>query len=385
MIASSHERAGSPLSLPRRQFIGGVAAVLAGGSVQSACSAGGDPTPYERLAADIRRPSAAPAPVGRAAQRELVRFATLAANSHNSQPWKFVLGEQRIDIVADTARRCPAVDPDDHHLYASLGCAAENLVVAAPAFGLEASVSLAGIGNGVVRIDLQPTPPRSSPLFAAIPRRQSTRAEYSGKPAAPDAMAAVEAAAERSGVTVRTFTATSDLEAILEYVVAGNSAQMRDAAFVKELKHWIRFNESVALRHRDGLFSASSGNPVVPDWFGRSAFRFVFTERGENDRYRAQIRSSSGVVTLSSDRDDRASWVNVGRSAERLCLQATAMGLKQAYINQPVEVPEIREQFARYLGLSSGRPDLLIRFGYGPELPKSLRRPLEAVIEDEDE
>lgn len=67
------------------------------------------------------------------ASRDLIRFATLAANSHNTQAWKFRAGDSRIDIPPDPARRTPAVDPDDHHLFASLGCAAENLSIAAAA------------------------------------------------------------------------------------------------------------------------------------------------------------------------------------------------------------------------------------------------------------
>lgn len=52
--------------------------------------------------------------------REFVRFATLAANGHNTQPWKFHLAPGRIEILPDFSRRTPVVDPDDHHLFASL-------------------------------------------------------------------------------------------------------------------------------------------------------------------------------------------------------------------------------------------------------------------------
>ena len=61
--------------------------------------------------------------------RDLIRFATLAPNSHNTQPWRFHVGHGLIDIAADFSRRTPAVDPDDHHLFVSLGCAAENLAI----------------------------------------------------------------------------------------------------------------------------------------------------------------------------------------------------------------------------------------------------------------
>ena len=76
--------------------------------------------------------------------RDLVRFATLAANSHNTQPWKFRIAENTVDILPDFSRRTPVVDPDDHHLFVSLGCGAENLAIAANARGSRATVTIHG-------------------------------------------------------------------------------------------------------------------------------------------------------------------------------------------------------------------------------------------------
>ena len=64
-------------------------------------------------------------------QRELVRYATLAPSSHNTQCWKFRLEDGAVSILPDFSRRTPAVDLDDQHLYTTLGCAAENLIQAA--------------------------------------------------------------------------------------------------------------------------------------------------------------------------------------------------------------------------------------------------------------
>ena len=76
--------------------------------------------------------------------REIVRYATLAPSSHNTQCWRFTIDSHRVTIRPDFARRCPSVDPDDHHLFVSLGCATENLVQAAAAIGLHADVAVAG-------------------------------------------------------------------------------------------------------------------------------------------------------------------------------------------------------------------------------------------------
>src|SRR3990172_7838329 len=109
----------------------------------------------------------------------LVRYATLAASSHNTQPWKFKPEPGRIVILPDLSRRCPAVDPDDHHLYASLVCAADNLLAAAQAAGLKGNYSY-DASTSTVQVDFEEATPFRSALFEAIPRRQCSRAEYDG-------------------------------------------------------------------------------------------------------------------------------------------------------------------------------------------------------------
>ena len=65
---------------------------------------------------------------------------------------------------------------------------------------------------------------------------------------------------------------------------------------------------------------------------------------------------------------------------ERFALQATALGIKNAFLNQPVEVSAVRPQFAASLGIGLRRPDLVVRFGRGKKLLQSLRRPVKMVL-----
>jgi nitroreductase len=313
--------------------------------------------------------------------RDLIRYASLAASGHNTQPWLFRIGESRIDMFPDLARRTPVVDPDDHHLFASLGCAAENLALAAAARGRPVEPRFEPANDGSVAFEFGAGPEISSALFDAIPKRQSTRADYDGKPVGtPELQALAAAAAAVPGVDLVLITDRARIDRVRDLVVAGNSAQMADPAFVRELKAWLRFSPRQAIETGDGLFSASTGNPTLPALLGPSMFDWVFKADAENDKYARQLASSAGIAVFVSQKDDREHWVLAGRACQRFALQATALGLKHAFVNQPVEVAGLRPVLASLIGLPGRRPNLVLRFGYGPALPYSARRPVERIM-----
>ena len=312
--------------------------------------------------------------------RELVRFATLAPNSHNTQAWRFAVASGRITVHPDLARRTPVVDPDDHHLFVSLGCAAENLVLAAAARGIAGDLVFDDRGEGSIGFAHHGSAPRPTPLCDAIPRRQSTRAVYDGRTVSVADLKTLTEAAAVPGVEVVLVTDRPQMDRIRDLVIAGNSAQLADPAFMAELKSWLRFSPGRALDTGDGLFGAASGNPKLPEWLGQRAFDLFFTPKSENEKYARQLDSSAGIAVFSGQRDDREHWVQVGRACQRFALQATVLGLKHAFINQPVEAPALRPELAALVGLPGRRPDIVMRFGYGPTLPYSPRRLVAAVI-----
>jgi AcrR family transcriptional regulator len=186
-------------------------------------------------------------------------------------------------------------------------------------------------------------------------------------------------AAAVPGVRLVLLTDRPRIERIRDLVVAGNTAQMTDPAFLRELTNWLRFNPRAAMAHADGLFSGASGRPAVPSWLGPTLFRGFTTATSENDAYARQIRSSAGIAVFVAERADHEHWVRVGLACQRFALQATALGLKHAYINQPVEVAALRPALAEVVDPGQ-RPDLVIRFGHGPTLPFAMRRPTGSVV-----
>lgn len=360
----------------RRQFtIGGGAATALGVGAAYLTSDMGSASGYAKDIAPLRAPLPSSPQL-----RDLVRYATLAPNGHNTQPWLFRFSDSAIHIVPDFSRRTPVVDPDDHHIFVSLGCAVENLVLASAARGRPGTVAFEPAAGGSVTFAAKPGKDVPSFLFDAIPIRQSTRADYDGRQVGAANLNALLQAGSGPGVDLVVLTDRPRMERMRDLVVAGNSVQLADPAFLRELKSWLRYNPRQAIRDGDGLFSVASGSPSLPDWLGPHAFDLMTTASSDNDKYARQIRSSSGIAVFAGERADPAHWVAVGQACQRFALQATALDIKCAFINQPVEVAALRPELAALIGLPDGRPDIVMRFGYGPTLPYSARRPVDEII-----
>jgi hypothetical protein len=359
------------MTLTRRTLLIGGGAALLTGAGTAACSRGPD---YDDVAGKLwsQRPAGD--------LEALVHYATLAANSHNAQPWRFHPTPDGVAILPDLSRALPVADLDNHHLYVSLGCAAENLALAAGASGRSASVEFAPDHNGEVRITLGAEGTRD-PLFDAITARQCTRSDYDGRAVDTADLARLEQAARLGSCELLVIDDAARIEQVLELVLAATEAQVSDTAFADELKSWIRFNAREAIATGDGLYSACSGNPTLPTFLGQRIFGLVFKPQAEKDRYARQVRSSAGLAVVVSGRDDPAHWVEAGRSCQRFALQATALGIRHAHVNPPVEVASTRRGLQALLGLGDRRPDLVLRYGYAPPMPRSLRRPVSDVLD----
>jgi len=360
--------------LSRRNLVLGAGAAAVAGAALYAYNRG--PT-YESVAQSVRQP---PAPEGTSAFHHLVHHATLAANSHNTQPWLFSGSEQQATIRPDFTRSTPVADSDNHHLFASLGCACENMILAAAASGNSSDVQFVDAGYGHIEIDFAKGSDRRDPLFDAIAERQCTRSVYDGRKVGPDDLKQLEQAANGPRCSVVLLPDGPKTESALELILAANGEQVANPEFAAELLSWLRFNAASAVERKDGLYSGCSGNPAMPDWMGRIIFGFAFKPEAENDKYAEQIRSSSGLAVFVSERDDPAHWIEAGRSYQRFALQATALGIRHAFVNQPLEVEKYRPEFASLIGVTGKRPDLIVRYGYAPPMPASLRRPIGDVI-----
>jgi len=334
-------------------------------------------TNYES-AGDLPRTDLAPDLNPPARLRGIIRYATLAANGHNAQPWKFAISPDAVEIHPDYSRRLSTVDPDNRGLWISLGCALENLLIAARATGCAPEVTYPE-SRDLIRVDLTPDTPRRDFLFDAIPSRQCTRSEYDGKPIGANQLSQLQNLSLEPGISVHTAVGNSGLATLSDYVHQSTLRQYADESFRRELIHWLRFDKKEAIASLDGLYSACTGNPTVPRWLGQ-LFVAGAKPQDQADADVKKLRSSAGAVVITSASEAKADWVRTGQVYQRMALWMTSVNIKSAFLNQPIEVESVRSQLQSVLGLGTARPQLLVRFGYAKAMPCSLRRPVQQVL-----
>ena len=311
----------------------------------------------------------------------LVAQAVKAPSGHNTQPWKFRQNESAVEIYPDFDRRLPVVDPDDRELSVSLGCAVENLCLAAQTKGYKSAVSVGD--KGVITVSLaEEAGVKPSPLFNQIDARQTNRSVYSGEEIALDALKRLQAIRSEDGVSVHYYARqTKQFNDIEQYVFQGNTNQMQNEAFKAELKSWMRFNKKHQDQTLDGLSYAVFGAPNVPRWMAEPIMSMAINAKTQNKADREKIASASHLVLFTTRENSWREWVDLGRTLQRFLLTATELGIAHAYLNQPNEQPEIAAEMAKTLDLDGEYPTVLLRIGYGEQQAYSKRRAVKDVIE----
>ena len=306
--------------------------------------------------------------------RFCLRYAVLAPSSHNAQPWRFRIDGNAIHVAADESRWPDAADPDKRELFVSLGCAVENLVVAAAGFGMDTSVTYhEGDAARVATVTLGDgdggDPDARSPLFDALTTRQTSHEPFDGTPLGPSVRERLTAPADAFSVTLHLVEGGTK-RAVGELQAEADRLQMADAAYRRELGRWIGLG---ALGH--SWLVARVGQAVV------SHLDLGDREAAKNSRL---IESAPVVAVLTTDTDDPSARVETGRAFERIVLRASAEDVAVHPMSQILERPDCRTRLAAELDLGTAKPQHCFRLGYADETPKHTPRwPVEAVLDGE--
>src|SRR5438552_4397596 len=117
------------------------------------------------------------------AVRSCIQAAVAAPSIYNTQPWRFRVQRDRVDVFADRSRRLDVIDPRGRELLLSVGAAILNLRVAILASGRLATTTLLNTDelDLAAQVGIGPASPPSHTVLAlaeAVSKRRTNRAPY---------------------------------------------------------------------------------------------------------------------------------------------------------------------------------------------------------------
>ncbi|GAA3210438.1 Acg family FMN-binding oxidoreductase [Nonomuraea helvata] len=290
-----------------------------------------------------------------------------APSVHNTQPWRFhVAGREFLELLADQDRRLRVSDPRGRSQIVSCGAALFNLRLAARAAGQRPQVWL--LPNPEEEPDLlaalrmTPAAPASAEqldMYDLIPVRRTCRLPFTSRPIPPRVLDDLRIAASREGAGLTLLDPDSVAET-LEYAAMAEDELACDHAYRAEVAAW-----TMPGARFDGLPDYALGprparEPAPVRDFGRHQTTARFEERPQ-------------LAVLTTPGDRPLDWLRAGQALQRLLLLATRHGLSASFLNQPLDLRDMRHRRDPYH--RRGHPQMIIRFGYGPYVARSPRRP----------
>jgi hypothetical protein len=327
---------------------------------------------------------------------DLVRAAILAASPHNSQPWLFHVTQTQIDLFADHRRTIGTVDPFLREMHIGLGCALENLLLAAAANGYIPQVTFLPDSfdeTWVARIGLTRGSAPVSDLYPLIPQRHTNRYPYdTGRSVTSATLDAFSALGDDPEVRVFWFASTDLRQQVGNLLMEAAHASVSDKAQDGDTARWYRATWQDIQQHRDGITIDAAGLPDLTRAFYKMLPPASQAQQDssflQNSAAQVQTAGAFGLLAVRNGQD-RKQQLGAGRLWERMHLWATKEGLAMQPLNQVVEraarevVLGITPHFGTSLQTLVGDPawQTLLAFRVGYSTHEGLRSPRRAVNE----
>lgn len=306
-----------------------------------------------------------------------LQSAIAAPSVHNSQPWRFRLGSDHVDVFVDGARRLSAIDPTGREAMISVGAAVLNLRVAILAAGRVPLTQLLPSPDEpelAARITLGAAHQPDATVLAlasAIGTRRTNRRPFRDIEVRAEVLDQLTTAARMEAVTLSVADPVGR-EVIFDVVRSAQDAQANDPRYVEELRNWTALDPMFG----EGVPAQSFG--PTHEWADVPVRDFGLAHPDARRRH-AWFEAAPTVVMLSTAADTPVQWLRAGQAMQRVLLTATVRGVANTPMTAPTELPELRA----LLSESGDRriAQVILRLGYGDPCAATPRRPLADVLE----
>jgi hypothetical protein len=310
----------------------------------------------------------------------LIEVAARAPSVHNTQPWRFTVTGETIELYADVSRQL-LEDLTGREMIISCGAALFGLRLAVRSLGYQAEVELFPDPSQrrlLARVRAgRPAPMTSDEraMLHAVPHRHTHRDAFEPGPLPGDLLDRLRDDAVAEGATLAVIGAGPEyrrLTAILASWSRWRDLYPTSAAEIQTRAETLRWTHEAESEVRDGVpahaFPASAGREA-----GRLPQRDFDLGRGWG------FPASGGppapvTAVLVAHGEDEESWLRAGQALQRMLLRAATQWVFAGLQSQPLQSTSVRAQIRSSL-TPMGSPQLLLELGVVRSSHPTGRRP----------
>lgn len=314
----------------------------------------------------------------------ILEYGVLAPSTHNTQPWKIEVKDDKVKIFADLSKKIPQADPSGRDLYMSLGALVKNIELASQAYGVNYQIKHANkITESlpvatVIYKELKPDSKINRKLLHCIKDRQNYRGFFN--PALnkySDIKEVVDASA--SGVDAQLVSNKTTIKELAKLTAKGLRMAYASEEFRREISSYINHNLSIKKHGLHG-YSLRMNFPksvIIPKIMKRKDIG----KRLSIVNFKSFISAPAVVVIYSAD--NREGWLKAGMSMQEMLVELTGLGISSSIYAAAIEMGDLREKVAKLIPPESKGliPQLLFCIGEPTdEVPYSARKKLKRVL-----
>lgn len=301
----------------------------------------------------------------------------------NTQPWRFRLAGNALELHADGERALRILDPAGREMLISCGSALYGLRLAVRQLGYVPVVSLLpdpsqqGLLARIYPGPREPVSSREWALLAAVPHRHTHRGPFSPGPLPAGLLAGLQHDAIAEGAELLLVGQAAAYQRLAALVAAAGTWRRQPAQ--AEVRRWTRPPGSTA---RDGVpattYPALTPGPAGAEVPGRLAHRDFDLGRGWGTAAGGGAPPAATAI-LATSADTPLDWLRAGQALQRILLTLTVHGLSASFLYQPIELRDMRGTAAPAWPWPEN-PQIILRIGYGSQPVSTPRRPLDDVL-----
>ncbi|MDA1317156.1 MAG: hypothetical protein O3B87_03985 [bacterium] len=296
----------------------------------------------------------------------LLQYAILAPSTHNSQPWLFKIKKDYCEIHLNPEKKLPQADNLGRDAHISIGCCLENLILASIIYGVYKKHDVPITNSIIARVyfDFNIKKKDSSlnkKLIETMTRRKNMRGPYIDQKVPPLVIKSIlQLSRKYPGVTMKVVTSHVHIERIAEITAIGMRMAYNNKAFRNEMSDWFIYNRS---SRNEGIPGFTILLPDIISYFFPLIVKYINISSLISFINKKSLRTAPLICSFSAKNNNKKTWVEVGRFAERVMLELQMKQISTSIYVAAIEMGSLSKQLTSILDTKE-MPQFLFAAGY---------------------